>query len=40
MTEDLAKLKKQLNDMMVNTGQKVKPYNKSSDNLFAPHQRL
>ena len=45
MTDDLAKLKQQLQDIMVNSSaQKLRgganiAGNKSSDNLYAPHQR-
>lgn len=39
MTDDLAKLKQQLNNIMNRNDQKIRPINKSSDNLYAPHQR-
>lgn len=45
MTSDLARLKKQLNDIMVDADKKKSFYeerrhNRSSDNLYAPSQRL
>ena len=46
MTDDLAKLKQQLNSIMTNSSsQKLRNPsnfngNKSSDNLFAPHSRV
>lgn len=45
MTEDLAKLKKQLNEIVKDTDYKKRAHeerksNKSSDNYYAPYQRM
>ena len=45
MTSDLARLKRQLNDIMKEADNKKnfyeeKRHNRSSDNLYAPHQRI